>query len=199
MKLTYFSKKGSYVLLSTLLLIASCRNDKNSAEIKDNGLPKAKEKITNTIAYIEIDTLMNQYQFCKDNMLRITQKSESYKRQLNNKSQALQRAAEEFQQKIQQGKFTSQQQAEQAQASLQKMQIDLQKMQEKLSEQFDKEQQQYNNQLRDSIKNFLKEYNKDKRYTMIISKAGDNILMADPSLDITKDVINGLNKRYKKK
>ena len=34
---------------------------------------------------------------------------------------------------------------------------------------------------------------------MIISKAGDNILMADPSLDITKDVINGLNKRYKKK
>lgn len=45
MKLTYFSKKGSYVLLSTLLLIASCGNDKNSAEIKDNGLPKAKEKL----------------------------------------------------------------------------------------------------------------------------------------------------------
>ena len=32
---------------------------------------------------------------------------------------------------------------------------------------------------------------------MILSKAGDNILMADKKLDITQDVINGLNKRYK--
>ena len=32
---------------------------------------------------------------------------------------------------------------------------------------------------------------------MILSKAGDNILMADKKYDITQDVINGLNKRYK--
>ena len=32
---------------------------------------------------------------------------------------------------------------------------------------------------------------------MILSKAGDNILMANPKFNITKDVINGLNKRYK--
>lgn len=192
-------KAGSFFLLSTLLMVG-CGNEKSPADVKSNGLPKAGTKvISNTIAYIEIDTLMNQYQFCKDNTLLITKKSESYKRQLNNKSQALQRAAADFQQKIQQGKFSSQQQAEQAQAALQKMQLDLQKLQEKLSAQFDKEQQQYNNQLRDSIRNFLKEYNKDKRYSMIISKAGDNILMADPTLDITKDVVNGLNKRYKKK
>lgn len=198
MKLTTVFKAGSTFLLSALLMV-SCGNEKSPADVKSNGLPKAGVKVGNTIAYIEIDTLMNQYQFCKDNTLLITKKSESYKRQLNNKSQALQRAAADFQQKIQQGKFSSQQQAEQAQAALQKMQIDLQKLQEKLSAQFDKEQQQYNNQLRDSIRNFLKEYNKDKRYSMIISKAGDNILMADPTLDITKDVVNGLNKRYKKK
>ena len=32
---------------------------------------------------------------------------------------------------------------------------------------------------------------------MILSKAGDNILLADKKYDITQDVINGLNKRYK--
>lgn len=192
------SKKGVLLLVGTLLLTTGCNNDQ-AAKVKGNGIPKAKTETNNDIAYVDIDTLMSLYQFCKDNMLRITQQSESYKNQLNRKSQALQQAAMEFQQKIQQGKFTSQQQAEQAQASLQKMQTDLQNLQEKLSEQFDKEQLQYNNQLRDSIRNFLKAYNKDKRYKMIISKAGDNILLADPSLDITKDVVNGLNKRYPKK
>ena len=32
---------------------------------------------------------------------------------------------------------------------------------------------------------------------MILSKAGDNILLASKRFDITQDVINGLNKRYK--
>ena len=33
---------------------------------------------------------------------------------------------------------------------------------------------------------------------MILAKSGDNILLANPKYDITQDVINGLNKRYKK-
>ena len=41
-------------------------------------------------------------------------------------------------------------------------------------------------------------YNKDKKYTMILSKSGDNILYADKGIDITNDVIAGLNKAYKK-
>ena len=44
---------------------------------------------------------------------------------------------------------------------------------------------------------FLKEYNKDKKYGIILSKAGDNLLYADKAYDITKDVIAGLNKAYK--
>lgn len=43
----------------------------------------------------------------------------------------------------------------------------------------------------------LKEYNKSKKFDYIISKAGDNILAANAKYDITKDVVNGLNKRYK--
>ena len=32
---------------------------------------------------------------------------------------------------------------------------------------------------------------------MIVSKTGDNVLYADPSVDITNDVVDGLNKIYK--
>ena len=55
----------------------------------------------------------------------------------------------------------------------------------------------FNEALRDSLQNFLKDYNKDKNYDLILSKAGDNILLAGKKFDITQDVINGLNKRYK--
>ena len=45
---------------------------------------------------------------------------------------------------------------------------------------------------------FLNAYNKDKKYDLILTKQGDNILYAAKRFDITNDVINGLNKRYKK-
>ena len=62
---------------------------------------------------------------------------------------------------------------------------------------FANEQAKYNNQLRDSLQAFLKEYNKTKKFDIIISKAGDNLLYANPKYDITNDVVKGLNKRYK--
>ena len=48
-----------------------------------------------------------------------------------------------------------------------------------------------------SFEAFLKEYNKTKKFDIIISKAGDNLLYANPKYDITNDVVKGLNKRYK--
>ena len=53
--------------------------------------------------------------------------------------------------------------------------------------------------MRDSIQNFLKQYNKTKKYDFIMSKAGDNMLLANPKYDITNEVVKGLNKRYKTK
>ena len=50
--------------------------------------------------------------------------------------------------------------------------------------------------LQDSLDNFLLEYNKDKKYDLILNKA--TVLFSDQKYDITQDVINGLNTRYKK-
>ena len=58
--------------------------------------------------------------------------------------------------------------------------------------------QQYQQVLRDSLDNFLKEFNRDGRYKLILSRSGDNVLYADPAVDITNEVVAGLNKRYKK-
>ena len=149
------------------------------------------------IAYVEIDTLMSQYEFCKDYTILMNKKGENIRATLAGKERALQNKAAEMQKKYETNQFTTKEQVEQAQMSLAKQQQDLQALNDRLSNDFAAEQMKYNNALRDSLQSFLKEYNKAKKFDYIISKAGDNILLANAQYDITKDVVNGLNKRYK--
>ncbi len=148
------------------------------------------------IAYIEVDSIMSQYQFCKEYSLILQKKSQNIQNTINQKGQSLQAAAANFQQKIQQNAYTREQ-AEAINANLVKQQNDLQALQNRLGSEFQAETDKFNNALRDSIQHFLAEYNKDKKYALILSKAGDNILYADKGYDITNEVIAGLNKAYK--
>ena len=61
------------------------------------------------------------------------------------------------------------------------------------------ENQKLNVQLADSLTNYLKEFNADGRYHVILSNtAKDNVLMAAEQYDITDEVVAGLNARCKK-
>jgi outer membrane protein len=177
------------------LTMTSCnKSGKQNDEVTSQASKAAGTSMK--IAYVEVDSLMSQYKFCKDYTLLMTKKGQNIRATLAQKSKALQTAAADFQQKVQANLYTRER-AEQIQATLQKQQSDLQALQERLSSEFDAEQNKYNNALRDSLQGFLKQYNKSKTYSLILSKAGDNILYADKTYDITSDVVNGLNKRYK--
>ena len=70
-------------------------------------------------------------------------------------------------------------------------------MQNRLTNELAAENQKNGLQLRDSINSFLKIYNKDKGYSLILSNTGfDNLLYADPAYNITNEIVEGLNKRY---
>lgn len=149
------------------------------------------------IAYVCIDTIVNSYEYCKEHSEILEKRMNSIKATLNSKGKALQNSAMSFQQKVQNGEIKSEEQARKMQASLQKQQMDLENLQDKYSAQFEKERQKYNEIMKDSIENFLKDYNKDHKYSLILSKVENNILYAEKGMDITEDVLNGLNKRYK--
>ena len=70
-------------------------------------------------------------------------------------------------------------------------------LQQRLGAEYQNEVAKYNKALADSVHNYLAQFNKDKKYAMILAKSGDNILYADKSLDITNEVIKGMNKAYK--
>jgi len=149
------------------------------------------------IAYVEVDSLMTQYTFAKDYTVTLEKKSNNARNTLNQKGNALQAAVNNFQQKLNNNGFQSREQAEGVQAAIQRQQSDLQQLQARLENELASETAKFNQALRDSLNNFLEAYNKDKKYDLILSKAGDNILFASKKFDITQDVINGLNKRYK--
>jgi len=179
----------------TTLAFTSCNKQNSQAENKSESNTKAAPT-SMKIAYVEVDSIMSQYKFCKDYSLILQKKGQNIQSTLASKQQALQAAAANFQQKVQQNAYTREQ-AEAIQAGLQKQSADLQGLNQRLSNEFQVETEKYNAALRDSLRHFLNEYNKDKKYSLMLSKAGDNLLYADKAFDITNDVVAGLNKAYK--
>ena len=188
-------KKYMFMAAAAIVALASCNNETPKMDEQ----PVAAENNAGgmKIAYVEVDSLMTQYEFCKEFTLILQKKSNNARNTLNQKGQTLQSAMQNFQQKLNNNGFTSREQAEGQQAAIQRQQQSLQELQARLENELANETAKYNEGLRDSLQHFLAAYNKDKKYDLILTKQGDNILYANKRFDITNDVINGLNKHYK--
>ena len=151
------------------------------------------------IAYVELDTLMSQYQLYKDYSEVLTRKGNNIQKTLAQKQRALESHAASVQKKYESNEFTTRDELERAQASIEKEQRDLAELADRLQNEFAMEQARINEEARDSIQSFLKKYNKTKKYDYVMVKAGDNLLIANPKYNITNDIVKGLNKRYKVK
>ena len=189
-------KKYIFCALAFAAVMASCNNASPKMDEKPQ-VAGAESTSGMKIAYVEVDSLMTQYDFAKDYSVTLQKKSNNARNTLTQKTNQLQAAVNNFQQKLQSNGFQSREQAQGVQAAIERQQRDLQELQARLETELANETAKFNTALRDSLNKFLSSYNKDKKYDLILSKAGDNILFADRKYDITKDVINGLNKRYK--
>ena len=184
-------------MLSTLAIAAVMMSCNNASPKMDEQPAAATAGEGVKIAYVEVDSLMTQYNFAKDYSVNLERKSANARNTLTQKGNQLQAAVDNFQKKLNNNGFTSREQAESQQAAIQRQQQSLQELQARLENELANETNKYNEGLRDSLQHFLAAYNKDKKYDLILTKQGDNILYAAKRFDITNDVINGLNKRYK--
>ena len=189
-------KKYIFGTLAIVAILSSCNNASPKMDEKP-AVGEADNQSGMKIAFVEVDSLMTQYNFAKDYSVTLQKKSNNARNTLTQKGNQLQAAVNNFQQKLQSNGFQSREQAQGVQAAIERQQRDLQELQARLEGELANETQKFNEALRDSLNNFLASYNKDKNYDLILSKAGDNILYANRKFDITQDVINGLNKRYK--
>ena len=181
--------------LALIVLFSQCAgkadNQAANASTQAAGLSGMK------IAYVEIDTLLAKYNYCVDLNEAMVKKSENVRLTLNQKAKDLDRQKQEFQTKVQNNAYLTQERAQQEYNRIAKLEQDLQNLGNKLQSELMSENEKNSLQLRDSINAYLKEYNKTRGYSMIISNTGfDNLLYADSIYNITREILEGLNARY---
>lgn len=188
-------KKYLFLALTIASVFASCGNNKET-ETEQSSAAAGAETTGLRIAYVELDSLMNQYQLYKDYEDVLTRKGTDIQNTLAQKQRKLETNATAMQRKYENNGFQTRDELERAQQSLQQQEMELQQLAAKLNNEFNEEQARINQEARDSIQAFLKIYNRAKKYDYVMIKAGDNLLIANPKYNITKDIVTGLNKRY---
>lgn len=191
-------KKYLFLAMIAAFGLASCTNNQE----KKAALTEETAESTTTglrIAYVELDSLMSQYQLYKDYEQVLTQKGTEIQNTLAQMQRKLENNMAAMQRKYDNGGFQTRDELERAQQNIQKQEYELQEKAAQLNNEFNEEQARINQEARDSIQNFLKIYNKTKKYDYVMIKAGDNLLIANPKYNITNDIVTGLNKRYNAK
>lgn len=150
------------------------------------------------MAYINIDTLMNNMDMFFDVRNKLIDKQKSSEAELNSRSKDFEKEATDFQEKVRKGLVTRSR-AQEIEQELYLEQQNLIGFKDKLSLELAEEEQVMNRQLIYYITNYLKEYNKEKKYQFIISNSlGGPLLYASDKQDITNDVVEGINAKYAK-
>ena len=149
------------------------------------------------IAYVNVDSLLLNYNYSKDLNEIILKKQENSRANITQKARSLESEMKDFQRKIENNAFLTRERAEQEQQRLLKKQEELQNLDNQLAQELMQEQQKLNEQLRDTIVSQLRAFNQDKGFQVVFSNTvGDNILLAGDSYDITAELLEFLNKNY---
>lgn len=181
------------IVLYVLYFTGKGNSGSSSASSSDSTAIKAG---AGSIAFVEIDSVMANYNMTKDLIKEIETKGKQYDSELNSKSKSLQQNYQDLQYKAQRG-LEVRSKLEQMGQQLQLEEQNLYKLRETYGVQLQEENVVMMRKSMNSIMEFIKEYNKDKNFTFVFGNSFDGkILYADPGLDITKDVIKGLNEKY---
>ncbi len=190
-----FAKYSLAMFAIALMTACSGNNDSTKENSASAKLVKADGSAL-TVRYIDKDSLLRNYSLAKDlneASLRLSNKLEAAQRQ---KGAEIQKFAATVQNKYQSNGYLSEASFNADQQKLQKMQMEAESYMASLQRSAQNELLQNQIQLNDSVENFLKEYNKEKGYDIILDKAATFII--NPAFDITDEIIKGLNARYNK-
>ena len=181
-------------LLTLVVAMVSC--NKQPSKMDGDSAANGGSSTQGGIAFIELDSLTEHYEYAKLMKDSLEKMSANATTVLNNKDKELERSYNSIQTRLQNNTFTSEQQYKTAVAAFEQERNNRVALEARLSNELAQKQADFLQTLQDSLDNFLADYNKDKKFDMILNKA--TVLYGDNKYDITQDVINGMNARYKK-
>lgn len=174
----------------------------NSKLTKNSGsqivMPPASQSGGARIAYVNGDTLDANYEWLKEQKEAIQQRMDNAEKSLSNKEEALMKDAAALQEKFQSGTMT-QADAEKADMALRQRAQKLEEEKARLSKSLGEDQKKAFNDLYANVETKLKTLSSQIGYDYILSYSrGGQILLANDSLDITKQVLELLNAKAQK-
>ncbi|MDD2589359.1 MAG: OmpH family outer membrane protein [Fermentimonas sp.] len=184
------------VIILFILYFTSGKSGKETVS-KDLSVLLNDSSVTLPIAYVNVDSLLMNYNFAKDLNESLLRKEESTRATLNQRQNQINAAAQEFERKLRNNAFLSQERAQQEQERILQMNQEYQQLADRLSQDFMIEQQKLNLQMEDTIKVRMIEFNRDRNYEIIFSNISTSTLIyAKDKYDITEDVVLFLNSKY---
>ena len=194
--------KNTSLILSIISLIAvvtfgiiTLTKDGKKAEQPAEGSTAAAAE-AGAIVYVDLDRILTEYDMANDLRSVVETKVQNIQAEVNRRGTKLEKDVKSFQEKMEKGLMTRSVAEVQGQ-KLQQQEQDFNTYAAQKQQEIQEEQVVMMNQLGDAIKTFLDKYNEEKQYAMILTnQGGAPVITGDAALNITDDVLAGLNEEY---
>jgi len=197
--------KNGLLILNVILAIAvayllySHFNSKKSNAASVNEKNPVKDTLYDSppfsIAYFEMDSIEANFDMVKDVKAELSKKEESINTELDKMDKSYREKVNNYQQKARAQSMT-QVQSEMATQDLMNAQDEIKNRKQALDQDYNDFMVRRMKDVKNKIEEFLKEYNKTRNYSYIVSYEQGLFYYKDTLYNITADVIKGLNVMY---
>lgn len=195
--------KNTSLILSVISLVAvvvfgilALTKDGRQSEASVEGESTETAADKGAIVYVDLDRILTEYDMANDLRSVVETKVQNIQAEVNRRGKKLENDVMDFQNKIDKGLMTRSVAEAQGQ-KLQQQEAEFNNYAAQKQQEIQEEQVVMMNQLGDAIQTYLKKYNEEKQYAMILTNSGGSpVITADEALDITDDVLVGLNEEY---
>ena len=195
--------KNASLVLSIISLVAAITfgvilltNGSNKSEVLAEGESTETVASKGDIVYVDLDRILMDYDMANDLRSVVETKAQNIQAEITRRGKKLENEVKSFQEKVNKGLMTRSV-AEVQQQKLMQQEQEFNEYGALKQQEINEEQIVMMNQLADAIKTYLDKYNEEKQYAMIITNNGGSpVITANPALDITEDVLAGLNDEY---
>ena len=192
-------KKTLLIFLGAALVGAALSCNQNPATPQETAPVADSTAVAGSIVYFNMDAIMQGYDMANDLTSVFETKTSGIQAEIDRRGKKLEKDANDFQNKVDKGLLT-QSVAQVQYQKLQEQQQDYQQYALRKQQEMAEEQQVMMNQIANAIAEYVQVYNAEHQYAMIIATAGNilstPVVTADPKLDITEELLAGLNAEY---
>jgi outer membrane protein len=196
--------KNGWVILNILLLIAvgvlfylhfnSRKNGVSQNKIESKDSTRAITSADGCrIAYFEMDSIAANFVKAREMQRELEKKEEKMNSEITGLQNLYQEKYNNFQQH---GPSMTGNQVENARNELGQLNQKINDTKASLDQDYKTYYVQTQQEILSMIRKFCSEYNKDGKYSIIISNEPGLVFYKDSTMDITKDLLEGLNKAY---